>query len=69
MRLDPATFREVPWDANVPFLLGEFAMSDGRKVKPALQLLQERVKDYTPEWAEQICDVPAATKSGRPIAG
>lgn len=23
-RLDPATYREVPWDGNVPFLLGDF---------------------------------------------
>jgi anaerobic selenocysteine-containing dehydrogenase len=44
-----------------PFLLGEFAMPDGRKVKPAFQLLEERVKDYTPEWAENLTGVPAAT--------
>ena len=44
-----------------PFLLGEFAMPDGRKVKPAFQLLEERVKDYTPEWAEELTGVPAAT--------
>jgi anaerobic selenocysteine-containing dehydrogenase len=44
-----------------PFLLGEFAMPDGRKVKPAFQLLEERVKDYTPEWAEEVTGVPAAT--------
>ena len=44
-----------------PYLLGEFAMPDGRKVKPAFQLLEERVKDYTPEWAEDLTGVPAAT--------
>jgi len=44
-----------------PFVLGEFAMPDGRKVKPAFQLLEERVKDYTPEWAEEVTGVPAAT--------
>jgi len=44
-----------------PFLLGEFAMPDGRKVKPAFQLLEERVKDYTPEWAEDLTGVPAET--------
>jgi sulfite dehydrogenase (quinone) subunit SoeA len=43
-----------------PFLLGEFTMSDGRKVKPAFQLLEERVKDYTPEWAEGLTGIPAA---------
>ena len=44
-----------------PFLLGEFKLSDGTAVKPAFQLLQERVKDYTPEWAEQITGIPAET--------
>jgi anaerobic selenocysteine-containing dehydrogenase len=43
-----------------PFLLGEFAMPDGRKVKPAFHLLEERVKGYTPEWAEGVTGVPAA---------
>ena len=44
-----------------PFLLGEFALKDGTPMKPAFQLLQERVKDYTPEWAEGIPGVPATT--------
>jgi anaerobic selenocysteine-containing dehydrogenase len=44
-----------------PYLLGSFSLSDGRKVKPAFQLLEERVKDYTPEWAEDVTGVPAAT--------
>ena len=44
-----------------PFLLGEFKLADGTPVKPAFQLLQERVKDYTPEWAEQITGIPADT--------
>ncbi|MDH4189408.1 MAG: molybdopterin oxidoreductase family protein [Betaproteobacteria bacterium] len=44
-----------------PFLLGEFVMPDGRKVKPAFQLLNERVRDYTPEWAENVTGVPAST--------
>ncbi|MBK6862792.1 MAG: molybdopterin oxidoreductase family protein [Ideonella sp.] len=44
-----------------PFLFGEFRLADGTPVKPAFQLLQERVKDYTPEWAEQITGIPAAT--------
>jgi anaerobic selenocysteine-containing dehydrogenase len=42
-----------------PYLLGEFALPDGTPVKPAFQLLQERVKDYTPEWASQITGIPA----------
>jgi len=44
-----------------PFLLGEFRLPDGTPVKPAFQLLEERVKHYTPEWAEQVSGVPAAT--------
>ena len=44
-----------------PFLLGEFRMPDGTPVKPAFQLLQERVKSYTAEWAEKITGVGAAT--------
>jgi len=44
-----------------PFLLGDFKLGDGTPVKPAFQLLQERVKDYTPEWAAQITGIPADT--------
>ncbi len=44
-----------------PFLLGEFKLADGTTVKPAFQLLQERVKDYTPDWAAQITGIPAET--------
>jgi anaerobic selenocysteine-containing dehydrogenase len=44
-----------------PFLLGEFRLPDGTPVKPAFQLLQERVRDYTPEWAAQITGIDTAT--------
>ena len=44
-----------------PYLLGEFKLADGTPVKPAFQLLQDRVQDYTPEWAETITGIPAAT--------
>jgi anaerobic selenocysteine-containing dehydrogenase len=44
-----------------PFLFGEFKLSDGTPVKPAFQLLKERVKDYTPEWASQITGIPVET--------
>ena len=44
-----------------PYLLGEFSLPDGTPVKPAFQLLQERVKSYTAEWAEKITGVPVAT--------
>ena len=44
-----------------PYLLGSFQLPDGTPVKPAFQLLEERVRSYTPEWAESITGVPAAT--------
>ncbi|MGC2049702.1 MAG: molybdopterin-dependent oxidoreductase, partial [Gallionella sp.] len=48
-------------DGADPYLLGEFALADGTVVKPAFQLLQECVQDYTPEWAEQITGISAET--------
>jgi anaerobic selenocysteine-containing dehydrogenase len=44
-----------------PYLLGEFRMPDGSKVAPAFQLLEERVRPYTPEWAAGVTGIPAAT--------
>jgi anaerobic selenocysteine-containing dehydrogenase len=44
-----------------PRLNGEYALPDGKRVKPAFQLLVERVADYTPEWAAEITGIPAAT--------
>ncbi|HTT37541.1 MAG TPA: molybdopterin oxidoreductase family protein [Burkholderiales bacterium] len=44
-----------------PYLFGSFTLPDGTPVKPALQLLEERVQRYTPEWAERLTGVPAAT--------
>jgi len=44
-----------------PYLLGEFELSDGTAVKPAFQLLKERVEEYTPEWASAITSIPAET--------
>jgi len=46
-----------------PYLLGEFKLDDGTPVKPAFQLLVDRVKDYTPEWAANITGIPAETIS------
>jgi anaerobic selenocysteine-containing dehydrogenase len=43
-----------------PFLRGEFDIK-GTRVKPAFQLLKERVEKYTPEWAEGVTGVPADT--------
>ena len=44
-----------------PRLLGEFKLSDGTPVKPAFQLLKERVEQYTPEWAANITGIPVET--------
>ena len=44
-----------------PRLMGDFKLEDGTPVKPSFQLLQERVKDYTPEWAEGITGIPVET--------
>ena len=44
-----------------PFLMGEYTLEDGTPVKTAFQLLKERVEDNTPEWAEGITGIPAAT--------
>jgi len=44
-----------------PFLLGRFAMPDGKPVAPSFQLLVDRVAQYTPEWAAAISGVPAET--------
>jgi anaerobic selenocysteine-containing dehydrogenase len=44
-----------------PRLLGEFELEDGGRVKPAFQLLKERVEDYTPEWAAGITGIDADT--------
>ena len=41
-----------------PYLLGEYTLEDGTKVKPAFQLLVDRLKDHTPEWASKITGIP-----------
>jgi anaerobic selenocysteine-containing dehydrogenase len=48
-------------DGADPYLRGAFSLADGTPVKPAFELLHQRVAGYTPEWAEQITGVPAAT--------
>ena len=44
-----------------PFLLGRFKLHDGTEVSPSFQLLKDRVKDYTPDWAAGVTGIPAAT--------
>ena len=48
-------------EGSDPYLLGEFKLDDGTPVKPAFQLLVDRVKDYTPEWASDITGIPVET--------
>ena len=52
-------------DGTDPALLGRFTMPDGpfkgMAAVPAFQLLEERVKPCTPEWASGITGIPAAT--------
>lgn len=63
---------KIRWDRNTdapvhiraegtdPRLLGEYEV-DGVPVKTSLQLLKERVEQYTPEWAETVTGIPAQT--------
>jgi len=44
-----------------PYLLGEYTLKDGTPVKTSFQLLHERLEKYTPEWAENITGISAAT--------
>jgi len=48
-------------EGSDPYLLGEFQLDDGTPVKPAFQLLVDRVQDYTPEWASDITGIPVET--------
>jgi glutamine synthetase len=43
VRLDPGTYREVPWDGNVPFFLGDFVRSDGQPLEVCPRQLLKRV--------------------------
>ncbi len=48
-------------DDSDPRMMGSFELDDGTPVKPAFQLLKERVEEYTLEWAEGITGIPADT--------
>ena len=60
---DPDINREISTHTpgTDPRLLGSFRLQDGTPVKPAFQLLKERVEEYTPEWAEGITGIPVQT--------
>src|SRR5688572_10388358 len=42
-----------------PALEGEFSLANGARVKPAFQLLRDRLEDCTPEWAAEITGIAA----------
>jgi len=50
--------REIDHD---PFLFAKHNLKDGTPVKSSLQLLNERLEKYTPEWAADITGIPADT--------
>jgi len=58
---DRATSRPVitHTEGADPVLKGEFTLPDGMHVKPAFQLLTERVAACTPEWAAAITGISA----------
>jgi anaerobic selenocysteine-containing dehydrogenase len=70
---DSATQKPLMWDATAnqskpfddpsntdPSLEGEYTVNE-ITCHPSFQLIKERVKDYTPEWQEELTTVPAAT--------
>jgi anaerobic selenocysteine-containing dehydrogenase len=70
---DSATKKPLVWDAAEDkaktfddstvkdyALWGEHAI-DGVKVHPALQLIKDQMREYTPEWAAKITSIPAAS--------
>ncbi len=48
-------------EGATPRLDGAYTLADGRPVKPAFQLLTERVETATPEWASRITGIPTKT--------
>ena len=57
---DETTGSAVAHDAEgvEPALEGEFTV-DGATVKPAFQVFKEHMAQYTPEWATEVCGLPA----------
>ncbi len=61
--LDLGRARAVPYDdpdAKDVALQGDWVVNIVR-ARPAFALLREHVRQFTPEWAERICTIPAAT--------
>ena len=57
-QLDPATYRKIPWEDDLPFLLGDFSGSRGEAICP--RSLLKRVKQqaveagYTPSFSQEF---------------
>lgn len=53
----------IPFDQAIANDLALFGCHevDNKKYKTALQAIKDSFQQYTPEWAENICDVPANT--------
>ena len=47
-------------DGCDPALEGHYTLADGTKVTPSFQLLRDRVKTCTPQWASEITGISAA---------
>lgn len=70
---DQATEKVLVWDningqpkAYDDDSVGDFALEgvysvNGVECRPAHQMLKDHVKQYTPEWAESVTDIPAGT--------
>jgi len=50
---DDPTIRDIALEGNYEV--------EGERVRPAFQFIKDAFKEYTPEWAEKITSVPAAT--------
>jgi anaerobic selenocysteine-containing dehydrogenase len=60
---DPADSRTKTFDdpsVKDYALEGEYILA-GLSARPALQIIKEQMKEYTPEWAESITTIPAQT--------
>lgn len=58
---DAATNSAKPYAAGVkPALRGSYTV-DGKSARTAFQVLAESVREITPQYAEEVCGVPAAT--------
>ena len=46
VRLDPSTARRIPWEDNVPFMLGEFVTANGEPLPQCPRQTLKRVVEY-----------------------